>query len=58
MSDNRFLCDGRMFYLARATRHGTWVSMAAPPNQTELDLWRSRTSGLSYDEIKAARMSK
>lgn len=44
VSDNRFPCDGRMTYLARATRHGSWASMAAPPTQTELELWRARTA--------------
>lgn len=57
VSDNRFPCDGRMFYLARATRHGSWVSMASPPTATELDLWRARTSGRSYDDVRAERMT-
>lgn len=44
VADNRFPCDGRMYYAARATRHGRWVSMAQPPTQTELELWRARTA--------------
>ena len=55
VSDNRFPCEGRMIYLARATRHGSWRSMARPPSVDELDGWRARTSGRTYSEIKEER---
>lgn len=51
VSDNRFPCDGRMTYLARSTRHGSWSTMAKPPSKMELDFWRARSSGRSYQEI-------
>lgn len=47
-----------MYYLARATRHGSWSSMAKPPTSTELDFWRARTSGQSYDEVRAERETR
>lgn len=51
VSDNRFACDGRLIYMAQTIRHGSWKSMASPPSERELELWRARRASRGPDLV-------
>lgn len=52
IADNRFPCEGRLTYMARTGRAGSWTSLARPPTPRELESWRHNRDNAAYNAYR------